>query len=290
MVTRNASFVSFLVCLLLVEKLLPVEAFAPYRQSLQSSSHSALCAGRGFGKGNQDKKEPLVKKSYGKEELLPIKDLIDEESGMKEFFSSNEEWHPLFRSLASHSSVPAMSFMESAGEEFEFHETTKPWRRLDAIPTLQEEKTVLGQFLDAMQQSLIDIPVDETTKEDENDLHFLEEGRRMLVCQRFHVVQDMEKGSIDSFDNLFQTCWSEITELRQTNENDAGSLIVAPGMVYDDLRRFSDMNLQRPLQWLGIDGDFEVAVVERGGLGVVRLIHKLSEIPTDKYLPEQPLE
>jgi hypothetical protein len=87
---------------------------------------------------------------------------------------------------------------------------------------------------------------------------------------------------------LFKTCWSEITELRQVNEIDTGSLIVAPGLDYDDLRRFADMNLQRPLQWLGIHDDFEVASLEHGGLGVVRLIHKLSDIPTD--IPDQPVE
>jgi hypothetical protein len=248
-----------------------------------------LLAGKGFGESSRrTNKDQRLKKSYDEDALGPIKDLIDEESGMREFFLSNEEWHPLFRSIASHSSVPAMSFMERAAEEFEFHETTNPWRRLDAIPTQEGDRVVLGQFLDAIQQSLTDIPVDETTKDDENDLHFIEEGRRMLVCSRFHVVQGAEKGSIESFDNLFKTCWSEITELRQVNEIDTGSLIVAPGLDYDDLRRFADMNLQRPLQWLGIHDDFEVASLEHGGLGVVRLIHKLSDIPTD--IPDQPVE
>jgi hypothetical protein len=139
-----------------------------------------------------------------------------------------------------------------------------------------------------MQTSLIDIPVDETTKDDENDLHFIEEGRRLLVCSRFHVVKNMETGSIESMDNLFSTCWSEVMELQQGNEVNTGSLIVIPGLNYEDLRRFADINLQRPLQWLGIEDDFEVASLERGGLGVLRLIHKLSEIPTD--LPPPPQE
>ncbi|KAG7361527.1 hypothetical protein IV203_036628 [Nitzschia inconspicua] len=255
---------------------------------IQCSRAGPLFAGMGFGKDRRDEQNLSSQKSYGEQALTPIKDLIDEESGMREFFDSNEEWQPLFRSLAGHSYVPAMSFMETSSTMFEFNKETKPWRRLDAIPTKEDDKAVLAAFLDAIQKSLIDIPVDETTNEDDNDLHFIEEGRRILVCSRFHVVQGMERGSIQSFDNLFATCWSEITELRQLNEIDNGSLIVVPGLKYDDLRRFVDMNLQRPLQWLGIHGDFEVASLEHGGLGVVRLIHKLSDIPTD--IPEQPVE
>lgn len=265
-----------------------VEGFVHRQRNCRHRRHhrcaSTLFSGMGFGKDGRDGKQPLSKKSYGEEALAPIKDLIDEESGMREFFLSNEEWQPLFRSLVGNSLVPAMSFMVSpstATKDFDFDEETKPWRRLQAIPTKEDDKAVLAEFLDAMQNSLIDIPVDESVKEDDNDLHFIEEGRRMLVCSRFHVVKGMEKGSIESFDSLFATCWSEIIELRQVNEIDTGSLIVVPGLGYDDLRRFVDMNLQRPLQWLGIQDVFEVASLEHGGLGVVRLIHKLSEIPTD---------
>lgn len=209
---------------------------------------------------------------------------------MREFFVSREEWHPLFRSLAV-DSCPAMTFLVDGSpssssspldsdDDFEFHEHTSPWRRLQAIPTRDDEREVLARFLDAMQQSLVDIPVDESTKEDENDLHFIEEGRRMLVCSRFHVIQDMEEDRVDSYNSLFHTCWNEIAELSITNENDTGSMIVVAGFDYDDLRQFADLNLQRPLEWLGMTEKFEVASLERGGIGVVRLIHKLSDIPT----------
>lgn len=243
-----------------------------------------LFAGKGFGKDSAN--YTPASKSYGEKEVAPIKDLIDEESSMREFFESNEAWQPLFRSITTDDSVPAMSFIDAknddADEKFEFSETSSPWKQLGAIPTDESDLVVLGEFLDAMQKSLIeDIPVDETTKDDENDLHFVEEGRRMLVCTRYHVVQGMEKGSIDTFERLFSICWSEITELRQTNEIDTGSLIVTPGFDYDDLRRFVDMNLQRPLQWMGKLDDFEVASLEKGGLGVIRIIHKLSDIPTE---------
>lgn len=244
-----------------------------------AARRSLLFAGKGFGKDSPNYAPPT--KSYGEKELSPIKDLIDEESSMREFFESNEAWQPLFRSITTDDSVPAMSFIESCEEAFEFSETSSPWKKLGAIPTDESDIKILGTFLDAMQKSLVeDIPVDETTKDDDNDLHFIEEGRRMLVCSRYHVVQGMEKGSIDTFDRLFSICWSEIVALGEEGESDTGSLIVTPGFDYDDLRRFVDMNLQRPLQWLGVDG-FEVACLEKGGLGVIRIIHKLSEIPTE---------
>jgi hypothetical protein len=233
------------------------------------------------------------KESFGKtygEDVAPIKDLIDTgEAAMKEFFSSNEEWMPLFRNLVdSSSSVPAMSCMDGVDAgDFDFHETSSPWRKLEAIPTDDKAKAVLANFLDNLQTSLIDIPVDESTEEDENDLHFLEEGRRMLVVSRFHVVQETEKGSIESYDALFRTCWSELVHLRREDEDNTGSLIVVPDTDLADLRRFTDMNLQRPLQWLGVDSHFEVASLQRGS-PAIRLIHKLSEMPTD--IPDGPEE
>lgn len=259
-------------------------------QRVQDPSVLPLQAVGAFGKGaSQDGMQPETDMICDVEVLSDIKDLIDPDSGMREFFLENEEWQPLFRSIASHSLFPAMSFMDGdSSDGFVFHENTSPWRRLNAIPTQETDKTVLAMFLDAMQKSLIDIPVDETTKEDANDIHFIEEGRRMLVCSRFHVVKGNEKGNIACFDNLFATCWSEITELRQANNDDTGSLIVVPGLDFDDLRRFADLNLQRPLEWLGIHDDFEIASLEHGGLGVLRLIHKLSDIAPD--LQEQPVE
>lgn len=262
-------------------------------KKVQQQYHT-LFAGKGFGKQQRKQQQSdgksLNDKSYGKEALYPIKDLIDEEASMREFFSTNEDWHPLFRFIAGNPSVPAMSYITDRRSNqvddniFTFDESTSPWRRRMAVPVEESDKSILATFLDAMQTSLIDIPVDETTKEDEYDLHFIEEGRRLLVCSRFHVVQNMETGSIESYDNLFSTCWSEVMELQQANEVNTGSLIVIPGLDYNDVRRFADINLQRPLQWLGIENNFEVASLEKGGLGVLRLIHKLSDIP---ILPRQ---
>lgn len=246
-------------------------------------------------------------KTYGKEVLAPIKDVIDMESAMREFFEGiGQEWKPLFRSMIDEAdakanndqdgdNVPAISWLnEIDTTNFEFHETSSPWKRLDAVPTAESDREVLATFLDRVQASLIEIPVDETTQEDdENDLHFLEEGRRMLVCSRFHVVGE-EDGTVNSSgsfsriersDRLFATCWNEICHLQDANEPDTGSMILVPGSDLEDLRRFTDMNLQRPLQWLGLDGNFEVASMQHDSPGI-RLIHKLSEMPTD--LPEEP--
>jgi hypothetical protein len=243
-----------------------------------SSNNSS---GRGFG-GSSSR---IVDKTYGANEM--IADMIDSESAMREFFSANDEWSPLFRSMSVSSSAPAMSFLGGThGEEIEFTETTKPWTRLQGIPTDDSDKNVLAGFLDSMQQALVAIPVDETTQEDDLDLHFIEEGRRMLVVSRFHVVKDNAGGSIENFDSLFSVCWSELAELSRRDERDTGSLILVPDYDLADLRRFTDMNLLRPLQWLGIDDVFEVASMQRGS-PAIRLIHKLSDIPDPADLEDE---
>ena len=229
-----------------------------------------------------------MKKSYDKKALTPNNDMIDLEGAMRFFFESNEEWKPLFSTIMS--DTPGLAASDyvtktEAPDIFEFNENTSPWRLLQGIPTDESHREVLAGFLDSMQQSLIDIPVDERTKEDDNDLHFLEEGRRMLVCNRFHVVTGDWNDAIEKHDSLFSTCWSEITHLVQEDQKDTGSLIVAPEFEMNDLRLFADMNLQRPLQWLGIDHKFEVVSVQHGN-PAIRLIHKLSDMPVD--LPNKP--
>jgi len=252
----------------------------------KASRSSCISAGRGFGKssGNEESndKEPL-KKSYGKSALSPTNNVIDVEGAMQFFFESNEEWKPLFSEImADTPDVAASDYVtkSEASDAFEFNENTSPWKRLEGIPTDDNSREVLAGFLDSMQQSLIDIPVDERTKDDDNDLHFLEEGRRMLVCSRFHVVAGVGKGAIEKHDSLFSTCWNEITHLVQEDESDTGSLIVVPECEMNDLSLFADMNLQRPLQWLGIDHKFEVVSVQHGN-PAIRLIHKLSDMPVD---------
>lgn len=242
---------------------------------------TALHAGKGFGNPVGGGKGFGGEKTYGKKATSPIKDVIDVEAAMSAFFSSNEEWHPLFQEFAAGSSVPAMSFLGGA-EAFDFDNTQSPWKRLDGIPTDEREREILSSVLDAMQASLIDIPVNEATKEDDNDLHFLEEGRRMLAISRFHVLSGVTGGSVECHDRLFSLCWSELMELRAQNEDSTGSLIVVPDYNISDLKRFTDMNLQLPLQWLGVKQDFEVTSLERGS-PAIRFLHRLQDMPDEPW-------
>lgn len=262
------------------------------RRSISSPLTTLAAAGEGFGN-----KSPLSK-TYDKEALSPRGDMMDMESAMREFFESQDAWKPLFRSMIQKVEEENPSTDASAAKswlngidvsDFEFHETTQPWQRLPDIPTADYDREILAEFLDATQASLVDdIPVDETTKEDENDLQFLEEGRRMLVCSRFHVVKNDDddtqskngNGRLEASERLFAACWNELFHLHDNGEADTGSLIVVPDTELSDLRRFVDMNLQRPLQWFGLEGTFEVASLQRGR-PAIRVIHKLSDMPTD---------
>lgn len=274
----------------------------PFQQEQSSSTlAAAAAANKGFGKsgkgfGNKANSgggggggAPPPAKTYGRIAEEPIQDLIDMEAAMNEFFTTREDWLPLFRGMST-DSCAASSFLEDAVAVNDFTEaSSSPWRRLQAIPDHPSHKEVLGSFLDSVHQALLDIPVTNSKngQDDENDLHFLEEGRRMLAISRFHVVgleDDNEDDSSSSslraerYERLFATCWSELMELRSTNQPHTGSLILFPDTELMDVRRFCDMNLQRPLEWLGIRHEFEVASMERGS-PAIRLLYKLEAIP-----------
>jgi len=102
-----------------------------------------------------------------------------------------------------------------------------------------------------MHQSLLNVPVtiSQGIAGDDNNMQFLEEGRRLLAVSRFRV-----------------------------SEEHNGSLILFPDTKISDLRRFCEMNLQRPLDWLEVRHDFEVASMERGS-PAIRLLYKLEGIP-----------
>lgn len=242
----------------------------------------------GFGSSSSSSaKRGFKDQTYGPASQPSIpNDIIDMEGAMDAFFSTNCEWNPLFRSFLSSPTAPASSLLLSGQEEGEFindnnlkfHEDT-PWKQLDGAPTSDTDLAFVASFLDSVQQSLLDIPVDEATGDDASDLHFIEEGRRLLVVSRFHVLSSSSSVSrVELFDELFTTCWSEMAELQRVDEADTGSLILLPDYNMDDLRRFADMNLHRPLDWLGTD-HFEVTSMERG-YPAIRILHKLSDIPT----------
>jgi hypothetical protein len=211
---------------------------------------------------------------------------MDTDAAMREFFEGAAlEWIPLFQQL-TRTDVPmtrndGQNSPGSHGDApFEFHAHSSPWKELPGIPTLESHRSVLANFLDHVQASLVAIPVDESTKEDENDLHFLEEGRRMLVCGRLHVVEYTSPSNrLDNFEAVFGTCWNEVYQLYMSGEQNTGSVIlVSDCQNLEDLRRFVDVNLQRPLQWMGLDTQFEVASLQRGS-PAIRVIYRLSDMP-----------
>lgn len=275
-----------------------IESTWAFRAITFSALHSpalsrVLLAGQGFGKqpestsesGQNKSSRPVPAKTYGKAAGAPIRDMIDAEAAMKDFFEAREDWTPLFRAMMADASCQAMSFLgeETSDVDIDFHETSAPWRKLEAIPKEEGDKQIVAGFLDSMHQSLLDIPVTESKEEDENDMHFLEEGRRMLAISRFQVLREVTGGSVECFDRLFSTCWSELMYLQSTAEAHTGSLILLPDYNLSDLRRFADMNLLWPLEWLGVHNDFEVVSLERQS-PAIRLLYKLNAIPSTEEI------
>jgi len=256
------------------------------------SPRHILCgsAGQGFGKSS---------KTYGPTAESLIKDVIDQEGAMQAFFESREEWLPLFRTVAG-SDLPAdtaslmnsISDADSTTAEIDFHKSSSPWRQLEAIPQHDEDdRAVLAKFLDSMHQSLLEIPVNEvpdpdTAEDDEDDVHFLEEGRRMLAISRFHVLRDNQGGSVEAVDALFTHVWSELMELSRADTEHTGSIILLPDYELDSLRRFTDMSVKQPLRWLGVHMDFEVVTLQRDSPGI-RLLYKLQDMPAGGYTEEE---
>jgi hypothetical protein len=52
------------------------------------------------------------------------------------------------------------------------------------------------------------------------------------------------------------------------------------------LRRFADMNVVRPLEWLGLQSDFEVVSLQRDS-PAIRLLYKLNRMPAGTYTEEE---
>ena len=243
-----------------------------------------------------DRSKISVVKTYESKLQKPIPDLIDAEAAMMNFFKSNEDWHPLFRSVISSSGgfdekdLAAFSFLAPHEGELQFGSEV-PWKNLDPVPD-DEDKSILAKVLDSSQQALVDIPVTEGSEQDDNDLHFLEEGRRILALSRFQVLSSYSdiSSSIDKHDELFSTCWSEIHSLASEGQPDTGSLIILPeSYEMADLRRFTDINILRPLEWLGLGGVFEVTSLQREN-PCIRLIHQLSDMRDLSDKPSSGLE
>jgi hypothetical protein len=262
----------------------------------KNKKSNKLSNSRGFGKSSK----PLdpMEKTY---DLAPA-EAIDEKVAMEDFFKTYTEWHPLFASIATHDEVPASTHIDLSGygngngigngngeqSILEFDNDT-PWVKLPDAPSGPDKESRVASIalvLDSFQKALTDIPVSEKLytqdAEDNNDLHLLEEGRRLLVLQRFQVIDAVggADGDNDNHDELFRTCWSEIHHLVSEGGGDTGSLIILEDSDDEmDLANFVDTKIRLPLQFLGLGGLLEVAGFERGKQ-CVRLIQNLGAMPS----------
>lgn len=301
-------------------------------QAKKSNSNNNSSNGegkRGFGTRNTNtngnssssSSTPLfLEKTYNLPIILPA----DEQAAMSQFFSSFTEWHPLFASIALHDQVPAWEHlnvlnddgdnddhqktnknMSNASPILEFHPNS-PWKKLPQIPMGPEKERhmeVISSVLDHFQKALVDIPMSDKlysrNMEEDNELHFIEEGRRLLVLERFQVVEEQDAASSTTTtsssvkeedgsweDLLFGICWSEIHHLVSVGSRDTGSLIILNHDNDDDstrqgrdLAKFVDEKIRLPLRYLGLGDCMEVASFARGK-NCVRLIHQLGEIPS----------
>lgn len=229
---------------------------------------------RGFGKLSNQNSDPM-EKTYD----LPPVEPIDEDASIEDFFKAHTEWHPLFSSIATSDDVPASTHIDLKGEnESIIFDDEKPWVKLPQKPEDEDLIETIALVLDNFQKALTDIPVSEELysrdAEDNNDMHFLEEGRRLLVLQRFQVIVSAGADNQD----LFRTCWSEIHHLITEGGGDIGSLIILEEEDEDfDLGNFVDNKIRLPLQSLGLGDMFEVSGFVRGKQ-CVRLIQNLGDI------------
>jgi hypothetical protein len=243
---------------------------------------------KGFGNNNSNSnnmkrlEKVVYEKTYDQTSFLTSEVI---EGKMNDFFSKNTDWHPLFAYVATDSNVPAAKHVEMIASSNKIpleYTDGAPWVDLPSMPMgpdKEKHMQTIAHVLDKTQMAMLDIPSEE---DDHSDLNFVEEGRRILVLNRFHVVEQDGEGKQDGgdFDTLFRTCWSEIHSLVSNNEPKTGSLIIVDDMEKEvDLNNFVHQNIRLPLEWLGIGDDhIEVAYFTRG-MKCIRLIHRLGDIP-----------
>jgi hypothetical protein len=228
---------------------------------------------------------------------LIIRDVIDEEAAMTSFFSTREEWSATFRLLAGESLPKDTRALLTAtvgtssslwpDEDHHGNDENKepPWQQYQGVPQDDKDRAVLETFLNSMHQALLDIPVTDSyvgqgePLENDNDRQFLEEGRRMLAVNRYHVLSDNAGSSLQSTDALFTYCWSELRQLVHAGQTHTGSIILLPRYARRDLERFTEMNVARPLSWLGLESVFEVCANLQFGAPAIRMLYKLDDMP-----------
>ncbi|GAX18070.1 hypothetical protein FisN_25Hh045 [Fistulifera solaris] len=252
-------------------------SFAFVFSSLSHHKRQQTClfaSGKGFGK-QEPTPRPAPAKTYGKNvnsmSNSPLPDISD--VTMMDFFDNKSRWIPMFRELSMGTCL-AVDALRNRGDVSEQHVHTA----LPDKPSEEKDMSFLSAFLDSMHQSLLDIPITNSPggKDDDNDLHFMEEGRRLMAIQRFHVASPST--------DLFATCWSEIYELKTQNVVHTGSLILVPHVSLQDLDEFCATQVLRPLEWLGLQTQFEVASLQRDS-PAIRLLYQLQDMPD---IPDNP--
>ena len=112
------------------------------------------------------------------------------EQEMENFFDANHQWTPLFKSLLVSSDAPASGLL--GGFESGLipdPSDASPWKERPIVPSDEDDKKVVGSFLDTMHKFLLDIPVTEGENTSSDDL-FIEEGRRVLMIGRYRVLRE----------------------------------------------------------------------------------------------------
>jgi hypothetical protein len=155
--------------------------------------------------------------------------------------------------------------IEDAALDAAFHETGEEGNEADL--------KMVSSALDFFQTRLTSDFGDETSEED-LDLDFVAEGRRLLAIRSFQVLADADDATAAA------CCLGELSRLVEGGQ-DVGALVLLPGF-QSDVAIFTDMFLREPLEWLGLDSRVCVdamRVSSGAPFPLIRLFHGLSDIP-----------
>ena len=119
--------------------------------------------GKGFGPTKKEPKYSIKDKSYDIPSSISKNVEVSEEE-IADFFTTYNEWKPLFRNILGDSSSSLVSTFLSDVEHQEIWgistaEQRNPWRLLPGKPTEEASLSTLSTFLDELQRSLLDIPL-----------------------------------------------------------------------------------------------------------------------------------
>jgi len=130
---------------------------------LFAKKKSSSSSGKGFGPTKNEPKYSIKDKSYDIPSSISKNVEVSEED-VSNFFTTYNEWKPLFRNILGDSSSSLASTFLSDVEHQEIWgistaEQRNPWRLLPGKPTEEKSLNSLSTFLDELQRSLLDIPL-----------------------------------------------------------------------------------------------------------------------------------